>query len=717
MTRSDLLKFIRLLSRRRWLIAAVSLTTFVLVVAWALLMPLYYRATTVVIPSEAAQKNPLGLDTVTMTDGYRIDQGTQINSQTLFMGIAKSQEVLQLTRNKLGWKMSTREFGKLVSLEPAYAAAFNITMMSRDKAEAIRAANTLADTLREYYAVQRQYQAERQLNGLEERATKLKYNMESAKADLASLQDQQVTLTSIDGQNDPLLKRAAELQAEFDAIRSQRADLSERRRRTQEELNHQPSQISSETSTSDTPRTAALQSEMAQLTRDLSVAQSRYTDKHPEVIRLRERIEQTRNLLNRARNEMESHRTYSPNPTKSMLQSDLVKLKIEEGALAARMEQIQKDSEANRQKMRGSSNKTVLLAARMADYQAAVQAYQEISRLLQTVRIEANMSQVNGDAPELQIIHRANNAVGPDPLKGPAPAQLIMVGLLLSLFLGVGAAVALDTLDTSLRSAEEVQELLRLPLSATIPQVLGEERKALPRITRALPISPYAECYRFLRASILGGGYREEAKCMQVTAVAPGHGSTTTSANLALSLAETGRSVVLVDADLRRPRQHTAFGVSNEIGLTTVLSTGLDVEKVLQPTDVDGLVLLPAGPVPDNPSLLLNSAKMRQTLDKLRERFDFILVDTPPVLAFSDSSTVSSLVDGTVLVVRVGGASKGNELQAKIALEKAGAKILGVVVNGLEAQQIDSFHYHAHYYQQPALPAPVELPIEGEIVQ
>ena len=702
MTRSDLLKLIRLFHRRRWLMAAVALTTLLVVIAVVLITPVYYRATATIMPSEAAVHNPLSMGPVALGDGPRLDHNDQQSNLAVFMGLAKSPAVLKQASEEVGNGISPERLAKLLDIAPAYGAAFTITAFQRDPSEAIRVANQVAQVLATYYREESRNQAFEQRRRLDERVTKLRATMESSQDQVSQLRAEEVSLPTATEGGNPLLARNTALQAELDSVRTQLNEASERRQRTEHELAHQPGSTTAVTSTTETPLTDALQAELARIEQDLLAARARFTDKHREVQRLVERREQVKARLSDIMGQMATQKTVSPNPLRAALQADLVRVRIDEAALGARARALETIIKANDQKARQTSGKSVEMAASTADFQAAQEAYRQVSGLLQAVIME---QQAQRGTNSLQVVQQAVTAEGPAPLRGPDKQELLVLGIFLSLVLGVGAGIAAESLDGSLRSAEEVQEVLQLPLSATIPEVMGAERKALPQITRALPISPYAECYRFLRSSILSNGHRQTVRSLMVTSASPAQGSTTTIANLALSLAEAGRRVILVDADLRRPMQHIIFGVDNATGLTSVLGGKVEVERAIKPTDVDHLFLLTAGPAAENPSALLHSDRMRETVRWLRERFEYVLVDTPPVLAFSDSMAISSLIDGALLVVRVGDSSRGNELQAKLALERAGATILGVVVNGLSPQQIDSFHFHAHYYQQPALPS------------
>ncbi len=711
MSRTELFRLVRLLSRRRWLVGVVALTTLSAVVLGAFTLRLYYRATAVLMPSESALRNPLGRGPALWADGFRVDRYEQEARLPVFMGLVKSQPVLEKTRQRLGLTISLKDLEERLRVEPAFGAAFSISALDTTSAGALRLTNGLAESFRDYYRGESLAQTADERRLLEERQAKIRAEMDAAEKDLRGLRRQEVASTS-SLEADPALTRLATLRSEVDSLSAQLGEAQERRRRTEQELARQPEGTAIITGTSQTPLVASLQAELARLEQELASARVRYTDKHRLVVRLQAQIEEVKSRLAATMGQMMTSKTIAPNPLRSALEADLVRLKIEETGLRARLSALQGTIAENDAKVLADGRKVTTVAARMADYEAAQEAYRQVSGMLQAARIEEKASR---GAADIQILQAASVTEGPAPQRGPTRAQLLLLGVVLSLGLGVGAAVAAEFLDSSLKSAEEVRQLLQLPLSGAIPEVLGEERKALPQITRMLPISPYAECYRFLRTSVLYDGERGNVRTLMVVAAVPAQGSSTTAANLALTFAEAGRRVVLVDADVRRPQQHKFFGVSGGVGLTNVLAGEVEVEDALQPTGVPDLILLPAGPVPENPSVLLDSQKMRETLARLEGKFGHVLLDAPPVGAFSDSLALASMVDGVILVVRVGDSSRGTELQAKVALEKAGANLLGVVVNRISPAQVDSLYYHSHYYNQLSLPASRrEDSLEGE---
>jgi polysaccharide biosynthesis transport protein len=208
------------------------------------------------------------------------------------------------------------------------------------------------------------------------------------------------------------------------------------------------------------------------------------------------------------------------------------------------------------------------------------------------------------------------------------------------------------------------------------------------------PRSSFAESYKILRTSLLLSSGGTPPKNILVTSVMPGEGKTVTSINLALSIAQAARSVLLVDSDLRKPRIHKVFGLNNDKGLSTYLAGASDSDIICKDV-IPNLSIIPSGPVPPNPSELLSSVNMHTLLDALNPKFDFIIWDTTPLLTVTDSLILSKCLDGTIIVTKSGYATYEGVRKALRLLGDMGSHFLGVVINGLDLKK-NSF-YHRYY--------------------
>lgn len=206
--------------------------------------------------------------------------------------------------------------------------------------------------------------------------------------------------------------------------------------------------------------------------------------------------------------------------------------------------------------------------------------------------------------------------------------------------------------------------------------------------------SPITEQYRLIRNNIHFSSVDKKIKTIVVSSAEPSEGKSTTAANLAIVLAEKGKKVILVDVDLRKPTVHYSFTVSNIDGLTSVLTKDITLDQAITKSHISNLDILTSGPIPPNPSELLDSRAMEMVIENLNSQYEYVVFDTPPILAVTDSQIIANKCDGVVMVVACGKTHKDRVLKAKELLEKAGSQMLGVVVNGVEEKMNG---YYGHY--------------------
>jgi capsular exopolysaccharide synthesis family protein len=265
----------------------------------------------------------------------------------------------------------------------------------------------------------------------------------------------------------------------------------------------------------------------------------------------------------------------------------------------------------------------------------------------------------------------------------------------------VGLALALlrDYMDDRIRGREELESATRgLPIIGMIPDVSDwRDRREAFLVELARPRSPAAEAYRSLRTSIQFMAVDRPVKLFQITSAAQGEGKTTTSANLAVAMAQAGSRVVLVSCDLRKPRIHEFFGLSNEKGLTSVLLGDMDIHDALDSVaEVSNLSLLGSGPIPPNPSELLVGARARQIFKQLCDEFDVVLLDSSPLLPVADGSVLAGFADAVVLVASANVSTKRDITRSMELLERVTANVVGTVLN--RAVAADTYAYYRYGY-------------------
>jgi capsular exopolysaccharide synthesis family protein len=218
-------------------------------------------------------------------------------------------------------------------------------------------------------------------------------------------------------------------------------------------------------------------------------------------------------------------------------------------------------------------------------------------------------------------------------------------------------------------------------------------------VTHLDPRSPASEAFRVLRTNLQFSSVDRELKSVLITSAGPGEGKSVVASNLAVAFAQSGKKTVLVDIDLRRPTVHERFGVANREGVSTGIVNGL-TEDILVESEIPNLWLLPSGPTPPNPAELLGSQSMKRLVTQLTEWADMVVFDAPPVIAVTDSCVVAPLVDGVVLVVKLGQADRNMTLRAKQLLANVKANIIGAVVNDVDNSTGQGYYYYHYYHDE-----------------
>lgn len=314
----------------------------------------------------------------------------------------------------------------------------------------------------------------------------------------------------------------------------------------------------------------------------------------------------------------------------------------------------------------------------------------------------------------------AGFAIPPDQPVSPSRLMTVMAALFLSTLFGMGLALFLEYLDDTIRTTEEIETYLQLPALAAIPNIdsipkrklllvgSSSEERAEEQANSELLIyadsrSSLAEAYRQLRTSILLSTAGHAPKSLLITSSLPSEGKTTTATNTAISLAQTGAKVLIIDADMRRPRLHSVFNIENGDGLSTILSTEMteaEILKVVKQDEGTKLNLLTSGPIPPNPAELIGSEQMANLLKLLSANFTHVVVDSPPITSFTDGVLIASMVDGVILVVHAGKSSRQVVRRARQLLQDVGAKIFGVVLNNVNLRSQDNYYYYQSYYHR-----------------
>jgi non-specific protein-tyrosine kinase len=344
-------------------------------------------------------------------------------------------------------------------------------------------------------------------------------------------------------------------------------------------------------------------------------------------------------------------------------------------------------------------------ARQIADMQNQIASLQAKMDTLQYNYTNLLASTQQGAINSLSLVEPASL---PEEPIGPNRLLTVLTASSIAFILAVGAAYLLTYLDNSIKSPEEIKRLSNLPTLGAIPLIPGDNNPDKLVVTRE-PRSPISEAYRTLRTGVQFSMIdRPESTSVQVTSANPSEGKSVTAANLAAVIAQAGHRVLIMDADLRRPMVHKIFGIDNRIGLTDFFRTlrssdfnqqvDILLDQLARPSLQEGLWVLTSGPIPPNPSELLGSNTFQVLIKSLKERFDYLILDSPPVMVVTDAVVLSTLVNGSILVVDAETTQKNQLKQAAERLKEVNANILGVVVNRISAKT-DGFQSYYVYSQ------------------
>jgi capsular exopolysaccharide synthesis family protein len=550
---------------------------------------------------------------------------------------------------------------------------------------AARVANAVASGYVDRTRVQSMQEIERAREFVEEQANGKQRELQVAEDSLRTYQ----RLTGAPDRESQHQSRAQELFALQSQLRQNEAEMTRLQalmRRVRVQLAQQPVDRTI-TAVQENPQAAVLEGKLTELNLERETLLQSYQPGSQRVRAMDAQIARVQAKLDAEPKERTTSRR-EPNPRRDSLLASLDSYEAELEGTRAQQTQLRVQLSLAQARLREmpSVSGDIRMAQLQRERDMAERTYLFLASKLHDLRVRENSR-----ASLARVMEEARTPRAP---VRPRPSRNRTLALALGLLVGCALAVLLELMDDRIVSAEEADRLQGLPVLGQIP-ALVDERCLVP----AMPsLSPAAEGYRSLRANIDFSSFDVPLTTLGITSVRPGEGKSLTAVNLALSMAMDGRCVILVDADLRWPSVHSAFGLEVSPGLTEVLSGEVSLDEALRVVPEQPLLVLPAGAHPDKPTELLNTGGMRHLIRELANRADLVIFDLPPCVPFTDAQVLGSKLEGMVLVAEAGEARKAEVEQAHKMLRRARIRVLGLVLNKIRRTR-GGPHWQRAYYR------------------
>jgi succinoglycan biosynthesis transport protein ExoP len=691
-TEMDVRELVRAALRFKWLILSITLVVGAAVTLWTMRQPKVYEATGT-IEFDPRPTQPLGdslqdvSDPVSSYWSLREYYATQLR-------VLESRNIAERVVTDLGLQHDPDFLGKSESgFEPASLRDAAQLLMSRvsveqvedtrlvevsvtdhDPERAALVANAIIDAYIQKSLEDRMASSVAALEWLGEQLSDLRTELNDSEMALHEFKEEHNVLSVSMEDRQNLV--AGEIQAFNDALteaRQRRIRLSARVERLRQSIQADPLEVTVPEE-SEGAATHQLQDQLREKLAERASLASRYGMEHPRMKSLSGEITALREQLN------------------SALQG------IAEGALADLREARQVEGDL-RAAVDQAHEAGLQLNLREIEYQRLNRSRENKAKLYELVLSR------NTETELLSMGHRnavrvVDSALAPRAAIKPNVPMSAAVGLLIGLALGIGLAFMIYYLDRRLKGPKDVEELgvsiLGIVPSIDMGKASADGRDSRDLIAHREPMSQAAECCRTIRTNLTFMSPDDPIRSFVVTSPTPREGKTTVASNLAISIANTGQSVLFIDTDLRRPRVHKAFDLDNELGVTSVALGAVDLDGAVQETVVSGLHVLTSGPIPPNPSELLHGRGFARIVAEALEKYDRVILDSPPLGAVTDAAILSTLVRGVVLVVKTDQTTRDGLKNAIRQLQHVSANILGAVVNDVDAAN-NPYGYYQYY--------------------
>jgi len=697
--RVHLLDYWRVIRRRRWIaFTAFTLIVSAVVVYSFIARPTYRATCQIEIGSESLRilsfQEGLSVDTTNpqyyqtqyellksnallkkVIDRMRLDRHPEF--LPLVEGLSANDEVTATRRDQV----LIGVFRSHLTIAPIRQSRLvNIHFESPNPYLAASAANALGQTYIDWDLEMKVNASQNAVKWLTSQIEEQRKKAEQAQSALEAFKQEKGLVTANEESQSINSQRLSALNAEYLAAQTKRVE-AETRFNQVKSLLEDPERLESVSEVIKDPLVQSLRTQEVKLAGDLSELSQKYGPKHPQIVRLKAELDSIHQKISQE------------------VKKIVISLKNDYQVARAKEATLLKALNYQKVEYMDLAQKSVQYGVLKRETESAQQIYDVLLKRLKEASLAENIKESN-----IRIINPA-----PIPLSPYKPNKLknILLSLIVGAMMGIGLAFFFEYLDNTIKTPEDLREHLDLPFLGMVPHLQPSSPSRFAGVSGLLilhdPKSSGAESYHILRTNLLLSSPDGPPQVILVSSPAPKEGKTLTSANLAIALAQGGSKTLLIDCDFRRPQVHTLFGIKENAGLVDYLTQGKPLESLIHGTPVPNLKVIPSGPNPPNPAELLSSARLREVVQGLRNQFQAILFDSPPIAVVTDPVLLSRLADGTILVVQSGKTAREVAQRAKEQLQSVKATLLGVVLNDVQVHKEGYYYrhygrYYHHYY-------------------
>ena len=517
----------------------------------------------------------------------------------------------------------------------------------------------------------------------------------------------------LDDNSNLLLNQLTTVESDYYNTEAKKNILLERKKYFTNQLNKDEKEFTERVTNTLDAQLYSIRQELSSLEAEYISTQSREGDSHPAVIELKKKIQNLKKVLNKETNKYVKQGIAVANPIqyRQAIMDSVINLDVFISAYNSKLLELKNLVQKYENQLSSLPDKYLKYSRFQRDRVILIETYSLMKQKLEESKIN--------EASQLGKIRVVDSAVANTKKSSPKRKMILIFALLIGVFMGIGYILLIEFLDSTIKSIEDIERrgLSILAIIPAIGKVLENRKKkkkgykfnlklsSSDNIERRLlthedPKSPISEAYRSLRTSLMYDNNDEGCKIILVSSSGPGEGKTTTVANLAITYANMGKKTLLIDADLRKPVIHKMFKNKINKGLTNFLSGNEDsIQNIYYNADVQNLSIINSGVVPPNPSELLASNHMDNFIKKVKQKFDVVLFDTPPMIAVTDAFIINKYVDKTLLVIRASVTQKGALERTLVNMNNMSSNIDGVIFNGVNESNTYGGGYYYNYYQ------------------